>query len=148
MPALFSGLFYFPLQVTSGISTSTLEIQQERTSRFYLRVVGPLHSRIFTSRTVTADRANKLANRDLTKLQQWRAMGNQNLKKSNRFNGISKTTTLHVHHAFFSISLLSMQNYHMKWPNFKFTLEWEQQGDKFYHLCLNSGMGTGLYFQP
>ena len=32
---MFSGLFYFPLQETSGISTSTLEIQQERTSRFY-----------------------------------------------------------------------------------------------------------------
>ena len=59
---------------------------------------------------------------------------------------MSKTTTLHVHHTLFSISLLSLHNYHMKWPNFKFTLEW--QGDKFYHLCLNLGMGTGLYFQP
>ena len=37
-PALNSVLFKFPVQVTSGISISTLEIRQERTSRFYLRV--------------------------------------------------------------------------------------------------------------
>ena len=38
LPALHSVLFKFPVQVTSGISISTLEIRQERTSRFYLRV--------------------------------------------------------------------------------------------------------------
>ena len=38
LPALHSVLFSFPLEVTSGISISTLEIRQERSSRFYLRV--------------------------------------------------------------------------------------------------------------
>ena len=38
LPALHSVLFSFPLEVTSGISISTLDIRQERTSRFYLRV--------------------------------------------------------------------------------------------------------------
>ena len=38
LPALHSVVFKFPVQVTSGISISTLEIRQERTSRFYLRV--------------------------------------------------------------------------------------------------------------
>ena len=38
LPSLHSVLFKFPVQVTSGISISTLEIRQERTSRFYLRV--------------------------------------------------------------------------------------------------------------
>ena len=38
LPALHSVLSKFPVQVTSGISISTLEIRQERTSRFYLRV--------------------------------------------------------------------------------------------------------------
>ena len=51
---------------------------------------------------------------------------------------MSKTTTLHVHHAFLYISLPSLHNYDVKWPNFKFTWERERQGDKFYHLCLNS----------
>ena len=40
---------------------------------------------------------------------------------------MSKTTTLHVHHAFLSISLLSLHNCYMKWPNFKFTLERERK---------------------
>ena len=38
LPALHSVLFEFLLQVTSGISTSTLDIHQERTSQFYLLV--------------------------------------------------------------------------------------------------------------
>ena len=41
LPSLHSVLtvlFLFSLQVTSGISVSTLEIRQERISRFYLRV--------------------------------------------------------------------------------------------------------------
>ena len=52
---------------------------------------------------------------------------------------MSKTTTLHVHHPFLYVSLQSLHNYDVKWPNFKFTWERERQGDKFYHLCLNSG---------
>ena len=34
--------------VTSGISISTLEIRQERTSRFYLRVEWTSHSKVLT----------------------------------------------------------------------------------------------------
>ena len=34
---------------------------------------------------------------------------------------------MHVHHAFLSISLLSLHNCHMKWPNCKFTLEQEHK---------------------
>ena len=50
---------------------------------------------------------------------------------------MSKTTTLHVHHAFLYISLPSLHDYDVKWPKFKFTFERERQGDKFYHLCPN-----------
>ena len=50
----------------------------------------------------------------------------------------SKTTTLHVHHAFLFISLPSQHDYDVKWLNFKFFWGRERQGDKFYHLCLNS----------
>ena len=60
---------------------------------------------------------------------------------------MSKTTTLHVHHAFLYISLLSLHNYDVKWPNFKFTWEQERQGDKFYHLCMNSGAVPSLQLQ-
>ena len=65
--------------------------------------------------------------------------GKENVKKA--IGLMSKTTTLHVHHAFLFISLLFLLNYDVKWPNFKFTWERERQGDKFYHLCLNSGCG-------
>ena len=34
---------------------------------------------------------------------------------------VNKTTSLHVHHAFLYISLLSLHNYDVKKPNFKFT---------------------------
>ena len=51
---------------------------------------------------------------------------------------VSKTTTLHVHHCFLYISLLSLYNYHVNWPNFKCTWRRELQGDKFDYLCLNS----------
>ena len=61
---------------------------------------------------------------------------------------MSKTTTLHVRHAFLYISLLSLHNYDVKWPNFKFTWERERQGDKFYHLCLNSGAVPSRQLQP
>ena len=62
--------------------------------------------------------------------------GNGNVKKA--IGLMSKTTTLHVHHAFLYISLQSLHNYDVKWSNFTFTWERERQGDKFYHLCLNS----------
>ena len=61
---------------------------------------------------------------------------------------MSKTTTLHVHHAFLYIFLLSLHNYDVKWPNFKFIWERERQGDKFYYLCLNSAAVPPLQLQP
>ena len=51
---------------------------------------------------------------------------------------MSKTPTLHVHHAFLYISLPSLHNYDYI-TTFKYAWEWEQQGDEFYHLFLNSG---------
>ena len=61
---------------------------------------------------------------------------------------MSKTTTLRVHHAFLYISLPSLHNYDVKWPNFKFIRERERQGDKLYHLGLNSGAVPSLQLQP
>ena len=71
--------------------------------------------------------------------------GTENVKKATGLT--SKTTTLHVH-AFLYISLLSLLYYDVKWPNFKFIWERERQGDKFYHLCLNSGAVPSLHLQP
>ena len=70
--------------------------------------------------------------RELTKPRRRRQRERQTL-----IGLMSKTTTLHVHHAFLYISLPSLHNYDVKWPNFKFTWERERQGDKFYHLCPN-----------
>ena len=78
-------------------------------------------------------------NRDLTKLRRRRQGERQ---KSD------KKTTAHVHHAFLYISLLSLHNYDVKWPNFKFTWERERQGDEFYHLCQNTGAVPSLQLQP
>ena len=61
---------------------------------------------------------------------------------------MSKTTILHVHHAFLYISLPALQNYDVKWPNFKFTWERERQGDKFYYLCPNWSAFPSLQLQP
>ena len=61
---------------------------------------------------------------------------------------MNKTTILHVHHAFFYISLLSLHNYDVKLPNIKFTWERERQGDKFYHLCPNLSAFSSLQLQP
>ena len=44
--------------------------------------------------------------------------GNNNGKKA--IGLISKTTTLHVHHAFLYISLPSLHDYEVKMPNFTF----------------------------
>ena len=67
--------------------------------------------------------------------------GKQYVKKA--LGLMSKTTTLHVHHAFVYISLLSLHNYDVKWPNLKFTWERERQGEEFYHL---SEIGSGPLF--
>ena len=47
--------------------------------------------------------------------------GNENARKATGL--MSKTTTLHVHHAFLYIWLPSLHNYDVKWQNFKFTWE-------------------------
>ena len=65
-------------------------------------------------------------NRELTKLRP-RRQG----ERQKAISLMSKTTTLHVHHAFLYISLPSLHNYDVKWPNFKFTWERERQGDKY-----------------
>ena len=61
---------------------------------------------------------------------------------------MSKTTSLHVHHAFLYIPLPSLHNYDVKWPNFMFTWELERQADKFYHIRLNLGAVSFHQFQP
>ena len=61
---------------------------------------------------------------------------------------MTKKTTLHVHHAFLYISLLSLHNYDVNLTNFKFTWERERKDDKFYHLCLNSGAVPSIQLQP
>ena len=61
---------------------------------------------------------------------------------------MSKKPTLHVHHAFLYISLLSLHKYLVKLPDFKFIYERERQGDISYHLCLNSGAVPSLQLQP
>ena len=51
------------------------------------------------------------------------ADGNENAKKKNYYKTIgliSKTTTLHMHHAFLYISLLFLHDYDVKMPNFAF----------------------------
>ena len=54
---------------------------------------------------------------------------------------VSKTTTLHVLHAFLYISLPSLHDYN------SFFWSRERQRNKFYHLCLNSGAATFLQLQ-
>ena len=77
-------------------------------------------------------------NSDLTKLRRRRQRERQK-KTTTTNNRISEQkATLHVHHTFLYISLQSLHN-DVKWPNFKFTWERGRQGDKFYHLCQNSG---------
>ena len=68
--------------------------------------------------------------KDLTKLRRWRQR-----QRQKAIGLVSKTTTLHVHHAFSFISFRSLHNYDQILSFF-----WgrERQGDSFYHLCLNS----------
>ena len=81
--------------------------------------------------------------RDLTKPRRRRQRERQ------KTTGLmSKTTTLHAHHAYLYTSLPSLHNYDVKWPNFKFTWERERQGDKFYHLRPNLSALPSLRLQP
>ena len=54
----------------------------------------------------------KVPNKDL---RNYDGDGKENVKKAIVL--MSKTTTLHLHHAFLFISLLSLHNYDVKWPN-------------------------------
>ena len=74
--------------------------------------------------------------------------GDDNEKVKKAMGSIGKTTTLHVHHAFLYISLPSLHNYDVKWPNFELTWERDRQGDKFIHLSLNSDAVPSLQLLP
>ena len=65
-----------------------------------------------------------LSTRDLTKPRRRRQREHQKT-----IGLMSKTTTLHVHHAFLYISLPSLHYNDVKWPSFKFTWERQRQGD-------------------
>ena len=82
-----------------------------------------------------------LLRRDLTK--KWRRR-----QRQKAIGLVSKTTTLHMHHAFLYIIVVpSLHDYDVKWPNFKTFLRTGRQGDIFYDLCLNSGVASSLQLQ-
>ena len=58
--------------------------------------------------------------------------GNGNTTKA--IGLISKTTILHVHHAFLYISLLSLHDYDVKMPNFTLTEEVHKRRQNFLSL--------------
>ena len=78
---------------------------------------------------------------NLTKLRRRRRRQRERQKR-NRFKEQNNN------HAFLYISLLSLHNQDASWPNFKFTWERKRQGDKFYHLCQNSGAVPSLQLRP
>ena len=81
-------------------------------------------------------RLRQRGKRDLTKLRRRRQR-----QRQRAIGLVSKKTTLLVHHVFLYISWPSLHDYNVKWPDFKFFfLRRERQGDKLYHLCLNSGV--------
>ena len=61
--------------------------------------------------------------------------GNENIKKV--IGLLSKTTSLHVHHAFLYISLLLLHDYDVKMPSFTFYGGRKTGDDKLLFLCLN-----------
>ena len=67
------------------------------------------------------------------------ADGNENVKKT--IGLISKTTTLHVHHAFLYISFLFLHDYDVKMPNFAFYGGCKQATTKFYFSFSELGYG-------
>ena len=72
----------------------------------------------FCHQTDPNSRRSLKGKRDLTKLRRRRQRQRQNAIRL-----MTKTTTLHVHHAFLYISLHSLQNCTVKWPNFELTWE-------------------------
>ena len=63
-------------------------------------------------------------------IESLRCSGHKKVQKAIAWQG--KTTTLHVHHAFLYISLLSLHDYHVKMPNFTFCEGQKQAMTKFY----------------
>ena len=66
-------------------------------------------------------------------LRSHKADGNQEVKEA--IGLTTKTTILHMHHAFLYISLLSLHNYDVKMPNFT-----------FYRGSTQATMKFSLYF--
>ena len=62
--------------------------------------------------------------------------GDVNENGRNAIGLISKTTTLHVHHAFLYISLPSLHEYDVKMPNFTFCRGREHNTTTFFFLFL------------
>ena len=83
---------------------------RERFSRIFLRIVKQKKWNI----TVLNNQGFAAVN--LGSLRCHDDNGNENVNKAIRL--ISKTTTLHVHHAFLYISLPSLHDYNVKMPNF------------------------------
>ena len=61
-------------------------------------------------------------------------------QKKNPIDWISKTTTLHVHHAFLYISFLFLHDYDVKMPNLAFYGGRKQATTKFLYLFLSFDM--------
>ena len=70
--------------------------------------------------------------------------GKENVKKA--VGLISKTTTLHVHHAFLYISLLSLHNYDVKWAILSFFLGRERTNA--YGKAINSTISVWSRVRP
>ena len=61
--------------------------------------------------------------------------GNENVKKA--IGLLSKTTSLHVHHAFLYISLPLLHDYDVKMPSFMFYGGCKTSDDKLFFFFLN-----------
>ena len=69
--------------------------------------------------SVRAGSRGRRASNILGTLRNYDGDGNRNVKKATGL--MSKTATLHKHHIFLYISLQSLHNSGVKWPNFMFT---------------------------
>ena len=82
---------------------------------------------------------------NLTKLRRRRRRRRRRQRERQKRNRFKEQNN---NHAFLYISLLSLHNQDASGPNFKFTWERKRQGNKFYHLCQNSGAVPSLQLQP
>ena len=76
--------------------------------------------------------------------------GNGKKQRQKEIGLVSKTKTLHVHRSRFFVHFFAvharLRREMTKFEGFFFRGR-ERQGDKFYHLCLNSGVAPFLQFQ-